>query len=708
MTVRQEETATIQLRQLFESDVLSIRVIYCDCSLIILINIQNKEIIRMSPADFTDYIHAGKFQLTCELTPSGKVSPHHMTKAAMKQNECEKVLLASFPDWDKLFQRKTQKPYIDGAVERLGISRQAFRIILYKYLLSGRNITSLIDQRCHNHSVLRFNSDYTEPFEYALKIFKSKKNAFDAYDEMIEKYYICQEETKEECRNVLDENRPSYKQFYNYLKHSLGGMGITDYKKGIRDYTNNRRPLPGNAQYGVFAIGQMFEIDEVEMDCYLVSDRNPSIVIGKAIVYVCVDVKSCMVVAAKAGLKNNSYSGFCDVMLTLLEEHSKQAKMVGAECDDSIFPSLVMPAAVRCDHGSEYESKAMEKACREIGMDVSIVPVATGSMKGLVERFHGRMQHLLSDLLKNAGFINKISGVQPDPSVHRNAKEKACLTMSDISKIIFDAVSFINQAPLESYDPDADMLYEGMVLSPFNIWNHEIRHSINPVNVTRENREFYLFGFLNRSNGDRHDRKFKIGRSGITYRNSLKYFVDEPWFWQMIKKGVNQLDIRYLDSRIDYIWVRDGRTLHIIPLSEKRDQFMSYKGISWNEFDVLDRMRKKNTKEELETANRLRKAATKRKIKETVSIAKKVKSDKENSLEDIKEARYDELLTNEADWRTDRNRILQNTFLLPEDPEIIIHKTKDAVEERPENDYTQSIKTAISRDYLISLAEEEY
>lgn len=677
-----QENQEIKLGQLYRADNISLRIIYCDFDRIIFIDTQSKEIKRSKTEDFSYFISAEGLNLIPEYQiPCGAASKH-MKKAAEKRKVFEELLLAYFPDWDLIFQGRSKKPYVDRAIAQLGIDRSTFRKNIYRYLLSGRNISSLLDKRCNNKSQIRVKEEYSEPLQYALENFKHVKNVAEARRNMKAKYYLRKIEVNGEYRMVVDSNCPSYAQVRNYIKGGLGGKSITDYKKDQAEYTNKCKPHPGNAQYGVYAPGQLFEIDEVELDCYLVSENNPSIVIGKAVVYVCIDAKTSTVMAVKVGLKNNSYSGFCDVILTLLEPHSKQAEEYGARCDDNVFPSLVIPAALRCDHGSEYECNALEAACNEIGIKVDFVMVRGGSRKGLVENFHKQLQGGMKDVLKNAGFIVKTPGTETLPGVYAKAKETACLTLSDLSKIAYEAAAYINQKPLESYDPVAGMLYELTVPSPINIWNYEVKNTIDPVNVTEENRGWYMFALLNRSNGKRQ-RCFSIGREGITYKNGkLKYCIDKPWFWEMLSKSGKKLEIRYMDSRIDCIWVREGNVIHVIPLSKKREQLSTLKGMSWDEFDVICRLNSKKQEQEIENDNFTRWVEYKKGAEETVEIAKSVQGGKKNDTKDIRAARADEKKMYEAKPETDRNRIARNTIQLPEDGderELIIDTQEEPI-----------------------------
>lgn len=659
----------IRLGALYLSGDSMIRTIYCSKDITIHIDIRSFIIVKESTEDFFCKITNKEYIFSEEKENFHiKVSQKEMEIAEQRKMHIENMLMETFPDWDKLFQRASAKPHKERARTSIGISKEAFRRLLKRYLVSGRSIYSLIDQRHYNKGrpinvVMTVDSSEAEDgvndieiqMRFALQVFKKTGNVQTAYDEVLKRYYMDYVETEDGVERRLREDRPSYKKIYNYISENLGGKSVTQFRMGESNYENNCRLLPGNAQYGVTSIGQLYEMDEVELGCYLVSEQDPSQVIGKAILYVCVDVKANIIVAAKVGLKNNSYAGYCDCMLTLLEPHSVQASLVGAECDDDIFPSMVMPNEIRCDHGSEYESKMLEAACYEMGIKVSFVRTASGSKKGLVESFHHRLQQHLKKMLGDAGYIVTIPGVKPTQDVYDTARETACLTLSDISKIVYEEVMFFNQAPLKKFDADADMIRAGLILTPANIYRFETERSMDPTNVTPSNKQQYIFAMLNRCGV----RRFSINREGICYQgHSLKYFSEEEWFIAMLNSSdCKDAEIRYMDSCVDCLWVCYHKEIHKVPLAVKRENLASFQGMSWTEYDTIYEPFKKNNKQEQDRSTE-RKAELEDRISQTVSYAKILQGEAENNTTDIREAREIEKRFQDTNPDNERNRLV--------------------------------------------------
>lgn len=636
---------------------------HCDKVWSFLITAQTHRIERIKTEELFEQVMDEKRTPEVPETISNilSFSPENMKKAAFREGVIREMMVKTYPVWEDLFQKGVVKPELDEAASMLGLSRKQTSRLVLRYLTSACDPTSLIDSRKWNRgrTLTEKNGeteDKLDELEYALHCFKRYRNASFAYKKLIWKYYMENEMAADgSVIRVISKDAPSASKVYRYLNNNLGGKTVRVYCEDETYFLNNKRPLRGNAEYGSGTIGGVFEVDEVEMDCYIVSENDPRVTIGKAIIYAAIDVFSHMIVAIKAGLKNNSYSGFCDLMLSLLEPHSIQAEYVGAKCDDKAFPSLVIPRSIRCDHGSEYESHALEAACKELGIQVQYVPVAAGSLKGLVENVHRRIQQGVKPLTRNAGFICRTPKHELNPKDYQKARETACLTLSDINKILIEEVCFLNTKPLVSYEPDLEMLEAKLVLTPQNIWNFEVERSFDPKNVTEQNRMQYLFGFMCRGNQDQ--RRFKVGRKGIEYTgHKLKYFCDEDWFQEMIgASDRGKAEIRYMDNTVSAVWVRYHNRIHKVPLAEKREQNLTLSELSWLEYDEMCAEQKIEDKH----AQRVTLAAEKELvdgITETVRYAKAVQQDG-NIVTGIPQNRAKEFSRMNQDPNETRNRI---------------------------------------------------
>ena len=269
----------------------------------------------------------------------------------------EDVLNDLYPDWNKIY-RKTRKPSFEIATNKLQITRRQLHNELREYLASGRDPMSLIDRRLFNkrkksietvETIDNSEVDRDVIFTYGLKKFKELKNVQAAYDEVCDTYfrrYDCSEDRVIPLPLEDDDIKISYKQLYTYINTHLGGLTAAEYKKGKREVRNNERPLHGKSDTGVTRVGQLYEIDECKLPIEIISPVTGENV-GQAIAYVVIDVKAVIIVGLYVGYEDNSYLGYSNAMMSLLEDHNKQSERYGVSFDEYEFPSFVIPERVR-------------------------------------------------------------------------------------------------------------------------------------------------------------------------------------------------------------------------------------------------------------------------------------------------------------------------------------------------------------------------
>ena len=145
----------------------------------------------------------------------------------------------------------------------------------------------------------------------------------------------------------------------------------------------------------------VFLVDETELDLYVVSEDNPSDVLGRPVIYAVTDVKSGMVVAVQVELKSNTSSVFRDLLMT--------------------FPEQAVITYTRGPKGEPFE---LETVSKDLGMEVEDVKSFIRSMKELCDVCQQGIQHrLLSSKDTN----------------------RTSLTLTDITDILTEAVCHYNE-----------------------------------------------------------------------------------------------------------------------------------------------------------------------------------------------------------------------------------------------------------------------
>lgn len=389
----------IQINMIVKLDDELYRVIDISKDSVLLINIEREyfDIQRILMDCFYNMLELKQIEkVDYEETkiPIDQLTEAEVEELGKKKMILENMLSQLYPDWEDL-QRKTSKKYIADLMEIFQMSKPSMLKMIRRYLQSGRNMNALIDRRKNKtvnekadrksrvtgpkikgkkSSNIINDEVLMEHFEEAFKeflLYKEKGGTIrSAYEHMIAKYYTSRTYTENgiEISTNPDEDKPSYQRFLRYCNKRLGNKSVRQAKKGARAVRNDERLLLGNSQSGCRHPGQILEIDEVEIDMMNVSESDDRQIVGRAVMYLGIDVFSCCIVACWVDYHNNSFVGISNLLMTLLESHNIQTQKYGITIPDEVYPSEFIPSEIRVDQGSEYVSKEFRRAGRELGI----------------------------------------------------------------------------------------------------------------------------------------------------------------------------------------------------------------------------------------------------------------------------------------------------------------------------------------------------
>lgn len=574
-----------------------------------------------------------------------------------RQKAIENTLVKLYPSWEDL-QRKTTKQYLLTLMDEMEMSKTSVLKLIRRYLQSGRQLSSLIDGR---KSVIVKNTDpdraygvrgpkiggeksstvlndkvleaHFEEFYQEFLLSKEKGGTIQAsYDHMIGKYYTDRERTEEgiSVKVKAKEDRPSYGRFLRYCNSRLGNVTVRQAKKGRRTVRNDERLLLGNSQTDCDYPGQMLEIDEVEIDMVNVSEADDRKIVGRAVMYMAIDVYSCCIVACWVDYHNNSFIGITNLFLTLVEEHNVQTKPYGITIPKELFPSEFLPAEVRVDQGAEYVSKDFRRMGKELGFSIVLVPPGAGSLKGLVEQSFHQFQEFLRTEAKGNGIILK--------RVESKHYETACTDIHDMRSIAYQFVAYYNRHRRDGYPYSREMIESGIMPTPAGIWNYGLEHCAKPRMITEGIRKQIKFAML------KDDKTFRLSRAGITYKG-LYFYESFPWLLTAMMRVENKtvkLDgIRYDPRSTNAVYSMQDGIVYEIPINEKRNEQKSFKNLTWEQYENINTAKKKKLAD-YEDEDLTVRIQTRETMGNTLEAAKKMQGKGKNQKADIRKERREE------------------------------------------------------------------
>ena len=508
------------------------------------------------------------------------------------------------PLYEKLYG-KTTKTNLKKTMEDLGIQRDAAWRAIRRFLQSGLDMAAIVDGRSlrsGKRNPYKYSKKTGHPtmnalgkgvpltdeirtyFDEAIKDFligraKTKK---DAYMTMIEKHFINEEETPTGIRvSVLPDNlRPTLKQFLNYTRVRVPQEEIDKAKTSAREQRNNKRLLLSDNLQGVMGPGDLWEVDECEIDLSLVSVENPSVTVGRPIVYVMIDVYTRMIVAYSVAFDNNSVLGITNCFLNLLDDKQELCNRFGIQIGANEWPSKILPLRLRSDYGAEYISHAMDTICCKLGVAKELVSPATGSLKGQVEQVFHQIHAAQNSLLEGKGLIEK----RHDSNHH----QEAALNIQEFEAVLLTYIVGHNRKYMEKYPLTKDMRQQNVEPCPIDLWKYGVSLNGSPRPITNE----VMF---------RHSLllpvKASVGRAGITFKGLFYINLqDEALLRDMYlasTHGKKKLESACIDPRnIGHLYyIREGK-LMTASLNYKKTGMKEYEGMTLSEYNALHNKKK--------------------------------------------------------------------------------------------------------------------
>ena len=508
------------------------------------------------------------------------------------------------PLYEKLYG-KTTKTNLKKTMEDLGIQRDAAWRAIRRFLQSGLDMAAIVDGRSlrsGKRNPYKYSKKTGHPtmnalgkgvpltdeirtyFDEAIKDFligraKTKK---DAYMTMIEKHFINEEEIPTGIRvSVLPDNlRPTLKQFLNYTRVRVPQEEIDKAKTSAREQRNNKRLLLSDNLQGVMGPGDLWEVDECEIDLSLVSVENPSVTVGRPIVYVMIDVYTRMIVAYSVAFDNNSVLGITNCFLNLLDDKQELCNRFGIQIGADEWPSKILPLRLRSDYGAEYISHAMDTICCKLGVAKELVSPATGSLKGQVEQLFHQIHAAQNSLLEGKGLIEK--------RYDSNHHQEAILNIQEFEAVLLTYIVGHNRKYMEKYPLTKDMRQQNVEPRPIDLWKYGVSLNGSPRPITNE----VMF---------RHSLllpvKASVGRAGITFKGLFYINLqDEALLRDMYlasTHGKKKLESACIDPRnISHLYyIREGK-LMTASLNYKKTGMKEYEGMTLSEYNALHNKKK--------------------------------------------------------------------------------------------------------------------
>jgi len=368
------------------------------------------------------------------------------------------------------------------------------------------------------------------------------------------------------------ESRPSFDQFrYWYEKHYREPRREQKARRGERAYNLTGREIIGDSTQMAVGPGSIYQIDATIGDVYLVSSLDRSRIIGRPVIYTCVDVFSRVITGIAVTLEGPSWLGAMLALDNVVQDKVSFCAGYGIEITESDWPCHHLPEAILADRG-EFEGYAADSLANALGIRVHNTPPHRADFKGIVER---RFR------IANEKFIHFIPGAVARPQQRGDTDYRlaAVLTLDEFRKLLICYVLDYNSHHyLSEYRKDEFMIADHVERYPLDLWEWGVRNCSGHLRTLSQ--EIVRLNLLPR-------KTVSVTGSGIHFEGAVYYTCElalrEGWFVRARSHNRHRVEVSYDPRTLDRIYLRldGGRRLepcHLTPAASK-----TFSGHDWHE-----------------------------------------------------------------------------------------------------------------------------
>jgi len=496
------------------------------------------------------------------------------------------------------------------------------------------------------------------------------------YEKLLQDYYTLKTKNRK-LKLMLPNEIPTLRQFQYWYYKNRDIVNEKKKRNGEKTFELESRAVLGKSDYGLLGPGAQYQVDATVGDIYLVSQFDPTNLIGRPVLYFVIDAFSRMITGMSVALEGPSWASAMTAIANMAADKVAYCKEYDIEITEDEWPCRHVPAVMRGDRG-EMESKNADSLVNMLGIRVENTPPYRADWKGIIE------QHFRTI---NTNSIALLPGsVKPDMSRRggRDYRLDAALNIREFTQIIIKCVLFYNNHHYMDYLEKSEAMMRDKVDSiPCRIWEWGVRH-FGALRYFPE--EMVRLAVLPTD-------KASVTEKGIKFRNlfySSDRAVREAWFEKARAKKPWQVPVSYDTRNMAnlYIWNQDDKKYDACYLLEWNQKYAG---------KYLDEIIYEQKKEAIDK-KRLKLSEIEAKVNlnaEIDTIVSEAKSISKGFPEKSNRERVSNITENR---RNERDIMRLNTSMISDDVENMAEATSASQTKRTEEDLdpiTQMIKKKV-------------
>lgn len=493
-----------------------------------------------------------------------------LVQKSKRDEDWQAVETYLLPNMNELLKKQGREAKIVEISEQSGLGKTKVKKLLSRYWQRGMNKNAMLpdyansggrgktkklsDEKVGRPRRVTVNGEYRSginitdeiktQFEHAINKYYRKANNYslkDVYGFILRDFYSDRyKEGGEIHYRIWESNRiPSYHQFYYWFKKLEDPKKDIQFRKSAKEYELKHRPLLSNSKVETNGPGTRFQIDATIADIYLVSSFDVNRIIGRPVIYAIVDVYSRIITGIYVGLEGPSWLGAMMALDNMVADKVAFCEQYGIDIAEEQWPTYHLPEIIIADRG-EFEGYAVGGIINNLNIKIENTTAYRGDLKGIVERkfrtINGKMKQ------KAPGAIQKEYRERGD----RDYRLDATLNLKEFTALIITLVLQHNHKIIDKYPVEKEMITDGIVPTPVNLWNWGIQNRKGRLRTV--DRDILRLNVLPRG-------RATISRAGIKFKNLLygsKRAIEEQWYAKLKNKSI---DIVYDPRHLDKVYI---------------------------------------------------------------------------------------------------------------------------------------------------------
>ncbi|MGG3772973.1 Mu transposase C-terminal domain-containing protein [Heyndrickxia faecalis] len=492
-----------------------------------------------------------------------------------------------------IFIPKRRSELIKAASEDFGISSKTVRHYLKRYWARGMVKNALLPDfiNCgkqqnkerqytkkagrptvYQSSIKRaaISEEWKEIIRISLEKYyfiRSKPSLKYAYQQMLKEYFSKIDE--ESGYKALDVDKPiiSFDQFYYWYRKWYKPEHAIHKREGRREFLQNYRAITGSATEDAIGIGT-YAIDATIGDIYLVSSLDRNRVIGRPVIYLCVDLYSHAITGCGVGIENMSGHSL-RVALANTFENKKDfcRRTLNMEIDDEDWPIHYIPHTILADRGSELISDDLTQIVENLNIKIQNTGSFRPELKAICEKYFDIVQQHISPFLPGA--------VQKDYKKRGGVdyRKKAVLNLNEYNQILIRCIIYYNNHHfLSDYPLTQEMIEAKVPPIPIEIFKWGLQKGIGRLRTM--SLDAIRSNIYPKSQATITPKGIHFG--GLYY--SCSKAVKERWFSKARIQGNWKMDVSYDPQSIATIYIRiDRQNYEVCSLIDQYEMYRNAK-----------------------------------------------------------------------------------------------------------------------------------